>query len=151
MKKRDGLILTAMALGIGSGWMVLNESVFAEEGNFETIPFAEEVQSDVTEETVSIAEDVDLKEEGASKEELPNESTRETSENDLEPPQKEEGKEIESPEEIETIEAGAIAREYEPDAQKLTEAAYREISYQTEENKNLNGIVIKTEIGRAHV
>ena len=144
MKKRDGLILTAMALGIGSGWMVLNESVFAEEGNFETIPFAEEVQSDVTEETVSIAEDVDLKEEGASKEELPNESTRETSENDLEPPQKEEGKEIESPEEIETIEAGAIAREYEPDAQKLTEAAYREISYQTEENKNLNGIVIKT-------
>ncbi|WP_290155003.1 hypothetical protein, partial [uncultured Dubosiella sp.] len=139
MKKRDLLMIAAVSLGIGGGWMVLNETVFAQEENELPAPMTEYVESNVLDATIVQAESKETTDSTELTESSALESEKQNSENEELPVEKPVFVEQESKDEM--LEQPFV--ETQPETMTAPVATVQSVSVQSDANQTLNTYVIK--------
>lgn len=140
MKKKDLLIIAAMSLGIGSGWMVLNENILAQDDGTVPIPVEE------TELPSEPAQDPEEKDEGSNSQDqsasdqTPSDPVQEGE--DQTDPNAEQKEEPSLPTENKETDLVLQEKNEQPVVPAMAAASYQTVSYPAEADRTLNGVVI---------
>lgn len=140
MKKKDLLIIAAMSLGIGSGWMVLNENILAQDDGTVPIPVEEtELPSAPAQDSEEKDEGSDSQDQSAS-DQTPSDPVQE--DEDQTDPNTEQKEEPSLPAENKETDPVLQEKNEQPVVPAMAAASYRTVSYQAEADRTLNGVVI---------